>query len=93
MMALLVGLAVMASTYAVVHQVRTSQDQSMTVHAQTQAQMNAWAGAEMVRQYLQGLTNAQRATLLASVQASAGGTALTFSSLWRLSSNNGTTPW
>ena len=80
MMALLVGLAVMASTYAVVHQVRTSQDQSMTVHAQTQAQMNAWAGAEMVRQYLQGISNAQRATLLASVQASAGGTALTFSS-------------
>ena len=80
MMALMVGLAAMASTFAVVQQVRTSQDQSMTVHAQTQAQMNAWAGAEMVRQYLQGLTNAQRATLLASVQASAANTALSFSS-------------
>ena len=80
MMALLVGMAVMASTFAVVQQVRTSQDQSMTAHAQTQAQMNAWAGAEMVRQYLQGLTSAQRATLLASVQASAANTALSFSS-------------
>lgn len=80
MMALLVGLAVMAGTFAVVQQVRTSQDQSMTVHAQTQAQMNAWAGAEMVRQYLQGLTNAQRSILLASVQASAAGTPLEFSS-------------
>ncbi len=80
MMALLVGTAAMASTFAVVQQVRTSQDQSMTVHAQTQAQMNAWAGAEMVRQYLQGLTNAQRATLLASVQASSANTTLSFSS-------------
>ena len=80
LMALLVGLAVMASTFAVVQQVRTSQDQSMTVHAQTQAQMNAWAGAEMVRQYLQGLTSAQRATLLASVQASSANTPLGFSS-------------
>ncbi len=80
MMALLVGLAVMASTFAVVQYVRTSQDQSMTVHAQTQAQMNAWAGAEMVRQYLQGLTSAQRASLLASVQSSSANTALSFSS-------------
>ena len=80
MMALLVGTAAMASTFALVQQVRTSQDQSMTVHAQTQAQMNAWAGAEMVRQYLQGLTNAQRATLLASVQASSANTTLSFSS-------------
>jgi predicted kinase len=49
LMALLVGLAVMASTYAVVQYVRTSQDQSLTVHAQTQAQMNAWTAAEPCR--------------------------------------------
>lgn len=81
MMVMLVGLAVMASTFAVVQYVRTGQDQSLTVHAQTQAQMNAWTGAELVRQYLAGLSTAQRNTLLASVQgASAAGTALTFSS-------------
>ncbi len=80
MMAMLVGLAVMASGFAVVQHVRTSQDQSMTVHAQTQAQMNAWAGAEMVRQYLQGLTDVQRSTLLATVQASSAATPLNFSS-------------
>ena len=80
MMALLVGLAVMASTLAVVQQVRSSQDQSLTVHSQTQAQMNAWAGAEMVRQYLEGLTGAQRTALLASVQSSASSTPLEFSS-------------
>ena len=80
LMALLVGMAVVASTFAVMQYVRTSQDQSLTVHAQTQAQMNAWTAAELVRQYLAGLTSTQRATLLASVQAgSATGTALTFS--------------
>lgn len=80
-MALLVGLAVMASTFAVTQYVRNSQEQSLTVHAQTQAQMNAWTGAELVRQYLAGLSAGQRATLLASVQsASAAGTELTFSS-------------
>ena len=81
LMVLLVGLAVMAGTFSVGQYVRTSQDQSLSLHAQTQAQMNAWTAAELVRQYLAGLTSTQRATLLASVQAgSATGTALTFSS-------------
>ena len=80
LMALLVGTAVVASTFAVTQYVRTSQEQSFTVHAQTQAQMNAWAAAELVRQYLAGLSATQRATLLTSVQAgSATGTVLTFS--------------
>lgn len=78
---MLVGLALMASTFAVVQHVRTSQDQSMTVHAQTQAQMNAWTGAELVRQYLAGLTSTQRTALLTTVQSGGTtGTALTFSS-------------
>jgi len=80
LMALLVGLAVMASTYAVVQYVRTSQDQSLTVHAQTQAQMNAWTAAELVRQYLAGLSTADQSSLLAAVQASADGTSLNFPS-------------
>ena len=79
--ALLVGLAVMASTFAVVQYVSTSQDQSLTTHSQTQAQMNAWLGAEVVRQYLAGLTVTQRASLLTTVQSGpAAGTALTLSS-------------
>jgi hypothetical protein len=78
--ALLVGLAVMASTFAVVQYVGTSQDQSVTTHAQTQAQMNAWLGAEVVRQYLANLTVTQRDSLLTAVQAGpAAGTALTLS--------------
>ncbi len=79
LMTLLVGLAVMASTLALVQYVRSSQDQGVAMHAQTQAQMNAWAGAELVRQYLQGLTTAQRASLLASVQSTSAATPLDFS--------------
>ena len=79
--ALLVGLAVMASTFAVVQYVSTSQDQSLTTHSQTQAQMNAWLGAEVVRQYLANLSAPQRDSLLTAVQSGpAEGTELTLSS-------------
>ncbi len=79
-MVLLVGFAVMAGTFSVVQYVRTSQDQSLSLHTQSQAQMNAWIAAELVRQYLAGLSSTQFATLLTTVQGGgAAGTALSFS--------------
>jgi hypothetical protein len=83
LMALLVGAMVMAGTVSVVQYVRSSQEEAVTVHAQTQAQMNAWAGAEMVRQYLERLSAADRSRLVAAVN-NAGGIELGFSNLGTL---------
>jgi hypothetical protein len=80
LMAMLVGAMVMAGTASVVQYVRSSQEEAVTVHAQTQAQMNAWAGAEMVRQYLESLSTADRSKLVTAVN-NAGGMNLSFANL------------
>ena len=69
LMALLVGGAVMASTFTVVQYVRANQDQTVTVHALTQAQMNAWSGAEMVRKYIEALSAEQLTSLVKATPA------------------------
>jgi len=51
--AMLAGASVMAGSYVVVQYVQANQDQSVSVHSLTQAQMNAWTGAEMLRQFLE----------------------------------------
>ncbi len=52
---LLVGLSLSAAVLGTAHYIRSHQQQDVAAHAQTQAQMKAWTGAELVRQYLQQL--------------------------------------
>ena len=52
---LLVGLSLSAAVFGTAHYIRSQQQQDVAAHAQTQAQMKAWTGAELVRQYLQQL--------------------------------------
>ena len=52
---LLVGLSLSAAVFGTAHYIRSHQQQDVAAHAQTQAQMKAWTGAELVRQYLQQL--------------------------------------
>ena len=52
---LLVGLALTAAVLATAHHIQGQQQQDVTTHAQTQAQLKAWTGAELVRQYLEQL--------------------------------------
>ena len=52
---LLVGLSLSAAALGTAHYIRSQQQQDIATHAQTQAQMKAWTGAELVRQYLQKL--------------------------------------
>ena len=52
---LLVGLSLSAAVFGTAHYIRSHQQQDVASHAQTQAQMKAWTGAELVRQYLQQL--------------------------------------
>ncbi|MDH1428943.1 hypothetical protein N5J23_17585 [Comamonas aquatica] len=52
---LLVGLSLSAAALGTAHYIRSQQKQDIATHAQTQAQMKAWTGAELVRQYLQKL--------------------------------------
>ena len=52
---LLVGLSLSAAVFGTAHYIRSQQQQDVAAHAQTQAQMKAWTGTELVRQYLQQL--------------------------------------
>ena len=52
---LLVGLSLSVAALGTAHYIRSQQKQDIATHAQTQAQMKAWTGAELVRQYLQKL--------------------------------------
>lgn len=61
---LLLGLSVTAGVLGTASYIRGTQEQDVAVHAQTQAQMKAWTGAELVGRYLQGLQGTERATLL-----------------------------
>lgn len=52
---LLVGLALTVAVLGTAHHIRGQQQQDVATHAQTQAQLKAWTGAELVRQYLEQL--------------------------------------
>ncbi|MBT0568902.1 hypothetical protein KIK84_01060 [Curvibacter sp. CHRR-16] len=54
-MVLLIGLTLSAATVGTIYYVNASQAQSASLHAQTQAQVRAWTGVEVVRSYLQTL--------------------------------------
>ena len=61
---LLTGLGLTAGVLGTVSYVRDLQEQDRTAHAQTQAQMKAWTGAEVVQQYLGQLDGTALAALL-----------------------------
>lgn len=49
---LITGLSFGALVLGLAYYVRSTQEQGMAMHAQTQAQIKAWTGAEVVRRYL-----------------------------------------
>lgn len=52
---LLTGTALSAAALGTMYRIRGAQEQSVALHAQTQAQIRAWTGAEMLRRHLDGL--------------------------------------
>lgn len=58
LMVVLTGLGVLALTASGLNAMRGTQEQQLTIHANTQATARAWAGAELVQQYLSGLSTA-----------------------------------
>lgn len=48
----LVGIALTATSLGLLHSIRNSQEKQVAVHAATNAQLGAWAGAEAFRSYL-----------------------------------------
>lgn len=60
---LLSGLSLGAMVFGAIYHVRGLQSQSVTVHAQTQAQLKAWSGVEALRQHLYQLGAAEAAKL------------------------------
>ncbi len=51
---LLTGMSLSALTLGVMHYTKGAQDSNHALHARTQAEINAWAGVEALRQYVQG---------------------------------------
>ncbi|MBP9940627.1 MAG: hypothetical protein KBF33_04420 [Comamonas sp.] len=62
---LLMGTGLTASVLGAAHYLRSTQDQNIASHAQTQAQMNAWSAVEIVRNYLTQLQVAGKIDQLA----------------------------
>lgn len=62
---LLIGLALAALVLGAMYRLRGTQAQAITVHAQTQAQLKAWTGAEALRQALFPLGKEAAAALTA----------------------------
>ncbi|MDC8773097.1 hypothetical protein [Roseateles albus] len=60
---LLSGLSLGAMVFGAIYYVRGLQSQSVTVHAQTQAQLKAWSGVEALRQHLYQLGATEAAKL------------------------------
>lgn len=58
LMMLMTGLAVTATVLGTASTIRGTQTQHLTVHTQTQAQLRAWTGVEVVRRYLDVLPSA-----------------------------------
>ena len=56
---LFTGTALTAATLGTMYRIRGAQEQSVALHAQTQAQIRAWTGAELLRTYLGQLGDAQ----------------------------------
>lgn len=63
---LLIGMSLTAMVLGAGHYIRSTQAQTLSTHAQTQAQMKAWTGVEIIKQYLQELqTTGKLDTLMA----------------------------
>jgi len=77
MVAMLFGVAFTATVVGAAAYIRSTQAQSTAAHAQTQAQLKAWTGAEIVREYLLALQTGGTLPALAAVVANSP-TALTF---------------
>lgn len=73
MILILVGLSLTVAVLGAMHFTRGAQDQLMTVHAQTAAQMQAWTGAEVVRKFLVQLQTSKQLTTLANAIISSPG--------------------
>jgi hypothetical protein len=77
MVAMLFGVAFTATVIGAAAYIRSTQAQSTAAHAQTQAQLKAWTGAEIVREYLLALQTGGNLPGLAAVVANSP-TALAF---------------
>lgn len=80
LMLLLVGMMLTVMMLSTAAYLRQQQAQIVTNHAQTQAQLKAWTGAELVRQYLQQvLVQGQWSALMAANSTATAPWPLTFS--------------
>ena len=72
LMMLMTGLAVTATVLGTASTIRGTQTQHLAVHTQTQAQLRAWSGVEVVRRYLGALPQADLESLATGALAITG---------------------
>lgn len=67
---MLTGVALTATTMGMMHGIRSAQEQQMASHASVPAESRAWEGVELVRQYLQNVTESSITVGALSISAS-----------------------
>jgi hypothetical protein len=87
MVAMLFGVAFTATVLGSAAYIRSTQAQSTAAHAQTQAQLKAWTGAEVVREYLAALQTNGNLPALAAVVANSQATALSMTGVSGISAS------
>lgn len=76
---LLVGVSISIAVLGSLHYIQGSQNQTLTMHAQTLAQRKAWVGVDLTKKYLNALNSSQLEELIDSLplKAEVGQTQLT----------------
>jgi hypothetical protein len=87
LVAVLFGVAFTATVLGSAAYIRSTQAQSTAGHAQVQAQLKAWTGAEIVREYLAAVQTNNALPALAAVVAGASSTALTITGVSGVTAN------
>lgn len=66
---ILVGISIAAAVFGSLRYIQGSQNQTTALHAQTQAQITAWAGVEVIYQYLKNISSSDMETLITAAES------------------------
>ena len=81
----LMGVGLMATTAVSLNAIRSSQDQQLSLHANTQSTSRAWDGVELIRIYLSSLSSAQITTIANDLQTLPNGKVLAIAGVSNIS--------
>jgi len=66
---ILVGVSISVAVFGSLRYIQGSQNQTTALHAQTQAQITAWSGVEVIYQYLKNISSGDMAALITAAES------------------------